>query len=295
MNISIVAEGGGIRGAYVFGVAEALWSHYGLHRVDVVVGTSASAGTVAYYASGQHRLGRPVWLNEISSPRFINARNILRNRTVVDIDYMIDTVFKRRFPLDPIALKSSPVRCIIPVESYRTGKIEYIDATESPFDIFEVLRASSAVPIVYHKLVTLGNEKYFDPYFTEPLSLENSYVCGSRKIIILSKPRTRVSLRSARIAELWRPALPRRIYRTLHESDARRNAMMDTCDSLEKDGDVIIAPAALYGKNLDNRPAVIADLFHRGYEDALANEPLKKLIAELKARPRSDFYFPAYL
>lgn len=293
MKVSIVAEGGGMRGAYVFGVMDALWEHYGLRRVDVAAGTSASAGTLAYFVAGHgHRDGHSVWADEVSSPHFISMRNLLRGRPIMDVDYLIDVIFKQRFPLDISAIQTSPIQFIIPIESASTGAIEYIDVRNSSYDTFELLRATCAAPIVYNKTVALGSDQYCDPYFNEAFPLRSPQVNGTKKIIILSKPRTYVASRDGNFGiHLCRPIISKTVYRTMQDSGEHRESLMQECATLEKEGDVIIAPRELYGTALDNRKETIESHIRRGYEDALANAEIKKLMTTLRSGERSSFYF----
>lgn len=68
MKVSIVAEGGRMKGAYAAGAMVALDSHFGLKRVDFAAASSASTGSLAYYVSGQVSLAKGIWVNHVSSP-----------------------------------------------------------------------------------------------------------------------------------------------------------------------------------------------------------------------------------
>jgi predicted patatin/cPLA2 family phospholipase len=293
MPISIVAEGGGMRGAYVCGAIDALYSHYGLHRVDVVTGTSASACTLAYYAAGQFYPGYYIWTQEVPSWHFLSFRNLLCGKPFLDIDYMVDVIFKRNVKLDPKRLKDSKIKLVVPVLSCATGETEFFDMKGSDVDIFEVLRAAAAAPIVYNKRVRIGDAYYFDGYFGNPLALDNPHIAETKKIVILSKPLDDTSrINWDREARLLRPILRKDTYRVLRMSDARQSAAIEQCKSLMNEGAVVIAPEDSSGRSLDNSIKNIRRLIQQGYDDALKNEPLRQLMQELKSSPRKDFYFP---
>ncbi|MBI5457540.1 patatin-like phospholipase family protein [Candidatus Kaiserbacteria bacterium] len=293
MNISIVAEGGGVRGAYVCGVMCALWMEYGLRRVDVATGTSASAGTLAYFTAGHgHRDAWDVWTKEVASPEFISVRNLLRLRPLMDLDHLIDVVFRYRYPLDVAAIKRSSMRLFIPVESVTTGKIEYIDAQRSPYDVFEILKASSAAPIAYNKTIALGGDRYCDPYFNEAVPLGAPALARTKKIIILAKPRTHELAVESNVAiHLGRPFISSAVYRTMLHSGKHRNALMEQCKTLEEEGHIVIAPEHLYGSALGNRPESLRYMIRRGYQDAVAHGPLRALVEDLCRSPKRSAYF----
>jgi len=79
MKLSIVAEGGGMRGAYTLGVMDALYSHFGLKKVDYVAGSFAGTGTLAYYVAGQFYPGYYIWTRHVTNPRMISIKNIAKN------------------------------------------------------------------------------------------------------------------------------------------------------------------------------------------------------------------------
>ena len=67
-----------------------------------------------------------------------------------DIDFLIDKVFKEIEPLEVKAVRESDTRLIVTATNFETGQPTYFDNREDK-DIFEVLRASKAAPVVYKK------------------------------------------------------------------------------------------------------------------------------------------------
>ena len=189
MKLSIVAEGGGMRGAYALGAIDALYSHFGLKSVDYMTGSSASAATLAYYAAGQFYPGYYIWSNELPSPKFLSFRNILKCRPFFDIDYLVDEVFKKRIPLNENKVKASRMRLIVPLTNAETGDAEYFN-NRTKFDFFEILRAAMAMPFAYNHTVKIGEKAYLDGALTDPLPINIPQIRESRKIIILTKPRS---------------------------------------------------------------------------------------------------------
>ena len=187
MNLSIIAEGGAMRGAYVLGVIDALYSYFGLKHVDSLTGSSASASTLSYYASDQFYPGYYIWTGEATNPRFLSIGNLFKGRPFLDIDYMVDEVFKKKIPLDPDKINKSKMHLVIPLTNAKTGKAEYFDSKTNE-DIFEILRAAMAAPFVYGKFVKIRSKVYFDGSFSDPFPIDIPRIKDSRKIIILTKP-----------------------------------------------------------------------------------------------------------
>src|ERR1051326_2618384 len=103
-KLAIVTSEGGMKCAYSVGVILALVEKYHLVKPDMVIGASGSTGTLAYFVAGQYQSIRNIWENLLSNKNFISY---LRVRRIMDIDYLIDTVFKKQDILDVNKIKQS--------------------------------------------------------------------------------------------------------------------------------------------------------------------------------------------
>jgi predicted patatin/cPLA2 family phospholipase len=161
MKIGIVATGGGLRCAYSAGALLALAEKYGLKEPYALGAESGSAGNALYYLAKQYSLVRKVWNNYIADPKFVN-------RTGLHVDYLIDTIFKKKAPLDIRALEVSKTKYFISIANAITGDTEFV-TNKSFFDYYETLRAAKALPIVYGKRVRLGLKTYIDGSMTSDI------------------------------------------------------------------------------------------------------------------------------
>lgn len=155
-KIGIVASEGGMKCAYSVGAILGLVEKYNLTDPHVVVGSSGSTGTLAYYVAGQYRGIRNIWENLLSTRKFVSLWRLYR---IMDIDYLIDQVFKKQEPLDVNAIESSKIKLFIAATDVKIKKAKYFD---NHSDIFEALRASCAIPIFYNKQVWINGRNYTD-------------------------------------------------------------------------------------------------------------------------------------
>jgi len=79
---------------------------------------------------------------------------------VIDIDYLIDTVFKQQASLDISQIKSSSTKYYITATNQASGQVEFLNTKNH--DVYELMRASKAMPIVYNKSITINNKSYGD-------------------------------------------------------------------------------------------------------------------------------------
>ena len=157
-KVAIVGYEGGLSCAYFVGVILALVEKFQLTEPYLVVGSSGSTGTLAYYVAGQYESIRNIWENLLPTKKFIS---IYRLNKIMDVDYLIDDIFKKQDILNVDKLKSSPIKLFISATNLDTGNIEYFNNRED-VDIFEVLRASNAAPFVYNRSVKINNKRYID-------------------------------------------------------------------------------------------------------------------------------------
>lgn len=167
-KIAIVGPGGGTRCAYGAGGFTALANEYKL-KPDIIIGASGDAGTAVYYTSGQIHESEKIWTKALATSKFISYRRLLK---AMNLDYLIDTIFKNQHPLDVAAFRDSDIACYIPITEKKTGKARYVsnrDSAEEPVDIFEALRATKAIPVLVPP-VTIEGRKYEDGSLGAPFN-----------------------------------------------------------------------------------------------------------------------------
>src|SRR5258708_2202284 len=103
-KIAIVFSEGGMSCAYSVGVTLGLINKYKLTQPDIMIGSSGSTGILAYFVAGQYEAGRNIWENLLSTRKFISFFRLWR---IMDIDYVIDEVFKKQEQLDVESIKKS--------------------------------------------------------------------------------------------------------------------------------------------------------------------------------------------
>ena len=157
MKVSIISEGEGMCAAYSLGVLDALYSHFGLKRVDYVSGSSGSLPLLAYYVSGQFSLAKDRGIELLSNPKMIRLDHLPKRQNIVDVDYMVDKIFKKKLPLNIKKLKKSKTKFIVPVIEVETGELKYFN-NRSKYDFFEILRAGMAEAFLYNKSVKIGKK-----------------------------------------------------------------------------------------------------------------------------------------
>lgn len=179
-KVALILTGGGMRCAYGAGVLSALGK---IGRVpDLIIAASGSAGGACYFLAGQYDSIRRIWTELLSTSRFIS----LLRRPIMDIDYLIDSVFRKQEPLKDTLVAASSITLFLPLASLDTGSLVYMSNKDGK-DLFEMLRATKAMPLIYGKPVFLDGIPFADGQVIASLSehVEKAVAEGAEKIVIV--------------------------------------------------------------------------------------------------------------
>ena len=97
---AVVVSGGGMKCAYSAGALVALGEKLHITTPDILIAASGGVGNSFYYLAGQYADIRKAW------SRYLPSRDFIRYFPFpnIRIDYLIDEVFKRLLPLDPLTI-----------------------------------------------------------------------------------------------------------------------------------------------------------------------------------------------
>jgi predicted patatin/cPLA2 family phospholipase len=207
-NFNIICSDGGLQGGFIAGALDQMLLDFPniIERTKAITATSASVGTVSYFLSfGINHPGDKIWVEQLSDPKFSASSAwsaFISGRPIYDVDYLIDTVFHERFPLDIDAIHRSTMLALFPIFNLSSKNIEFFcnrsadDVGHFPqrvlrdfreYDYYDVMRAAKAVPILYDKKVKLGQTNYIDAGQFEPYTLDAPGTRGLKKILIATK------------------------------------------------------------------------------------------------------------
>lgn len=275
--IALVTQGGGMRGTYSIAALAALEEAGFTSRFADIYGTSAGALNGTYFVAGQARAGVSVYVDHLSTERFIKRSRLTR---VIDIDYLIDIVLKDALPLDFAALKASRSRLHIGLTSVTTGQLTWVDQSKG-WPLSEVLRATAALPVVFGREVHIGSDRFVDGGIHAPVPIEQAIADGHRNLlVILTRPADYTPVRTPR----WQLHAMRIAARMKRHSPSVISQLGAHLESLERALEVIreaperdpalriwcIAPSGPIASRLTRDRGLLKSTAARGRADALA-------------------------
>ena len=148
-----------MRGVYSMGALTALEDRGLRHAFGRVIGASAGAINGAYLLAGQAHDAVSVYVDLLSNRKFVNFWRIHR---IVDMDFLVDQALRRGVPLDVETLLASPSTLEVVLTDADTAKPVVVTSRDRNLDLYEVFRATGALPGLYNKRVRVGEREYVD-------------------------------------------------------------------------------------------------------------------------------------
>ena len=143
---AIIIHGGGIKATFSAGVAYGL-SRIGITDADVLIGISSGLPTMAYFASQQYEFMKNIWTHEVGNKKFISYANFFSGKSIFNLRYLIDVVFRKKYPLQVSSILKSKSTFLIPLLNYQEGKIEFFNNHDikTERDFWKLLQATITV------------------------------------------------------------------------------------------------------------------------------------------------------
>lgn len=181
-KLGLVIEGGAMRGVCSAGGVMAL-AHLGFTNVfDEVYATSAGAMNASYFLSEQVELGITIYFDACTTRRFLNPMRLWK---ILDVDYLFDQVIASEKPLDFEKILASHSKFFVAVIDKGTGDGHLLDAKAAKTPLLKVLKAATAVPLLYNRSVEIDGRSYIDGGLINPVPIEQALINGCTDLVVL--------------------------------------------------------------------------------------------------------------
>jgi len=182
-KLALIVEGGGMRGVLSAGSLFAIDQMGFRNCFDEIYATSAGAVNAAYFLSGQGPLGITVYFDDICCRRFVNP---LRLSKIVDVDYVYDIIVRERKRLDEDAIRRAAAPLYLSVTDVHRGENILIDVRRAPDPVSLVLKASSALPVLYNRVVHLQGGSFVDGGVSNSLPIQDAIAANCTDVLVLA-------------------------------------------------------------------------------------------------------------
>lgn len=268
-GVSLVLEGGGMRGMFSAGVFEAFMQKKLVF--PHIVGVSAGACNIVSYMSQQPLRTRRIIQNYVGDKRYCSLSNWLKTRSLFGFDFILKDLPQNLLPFDYQTFNKYPGTLYVGTTDVVTGQSVWYTQQEMGKD-FLPLRASASLPF-FAPVVTIEKHTLLDGAILEPIPVSKAIADGYHKfVIVLTR---NADYRKSRPVPQYLLRLVYKHYPRLWEAMAQRpqtyNNQMAFAEHLEKAGKaVIIRPTEpLQIGRLDQNPEQLLKLHDHGMECGL--------------------------
>jgi len=203
----------------------------------------------------------------LSTRRFINFRRFWK---ILDIDYLIDDVFKLQEPLDIEKISVSSIDYYIAVTDAKKWNVCYF-SNHDEVNLFETMRAAKAMPIFYGRLVHLpdGSNYQDSPNSTAPeLHIQKAIALGATKLLVINTQK-KTPLRIRKLYLFSKNQWYRDVFRKEYES--RKNLSVTPGTSIYE----LFPQKPLDIGVLGNRRDNLRKTIEQGYQETKGDVQLK--------------------
>ena len=270
---ALIDVGGGFRAIFGCGVMDRLTDD-GID-FDHCYGVSAGAANMTSYIARQPGRNHKFYTEYAFRKEYASPEAFLKYHNFANLDYIYGTLSNHdgEYPVDFEAFEANPTGFTVVACNAEDGSTKYFDKSRIHYDDFDVVKASSAVPVACEPYVVDG-VPYFDGGIADPVPVQKALDDGyERVVLILSRLRDEVrqqrhDLAPARILERSYPAAAERLrmrYKTYNDE-------IELAKRYEAEGRVLIlAPEDLYGLNtLKKSFEGLEMMYRKGYAAAAA-------------------------
>ena len=268
---AIIDVGGGFRAIFGAGVLDRCLEE-GI-AFDHCYGVSAGSANLTSFLAHQHGRNHTFYTQYAFRKEYASVNSFIHNHNFANLDYVYGTLSNHdgENPLDYEAFAANPAQFTVVACDARDGSTKYFTKDDMHYDDYDVLKASSAVPVACQPYVIDG-VPYFDGGIADAVPVQKAIDDGcDRIVLVLTRPKDV-------IREQHKDVAPARILRRSHPEAAERlleryttyNTEVAVAKQYEAEGKVLIlAPAELYGlSTLSKTYEGLERMYRAGYGQA---------------------------
>ena len=268
---AMIDVGGGFRAIFGCGVMDRMLED-GID-VDMCYGVSAGAANLTSFIARQHGRNHKFYTEYAFRKEYASFDSYVKHHNFANLDYVYGTLSNHdgEYPVDYEAFAANPTGFTVIACNALDGSAKYFDKSDVHYDDFNIMKASSAVPVACEPYVIDG-VPYFDGGIVDPVPVQKAIDDGyDRIVLVLTRPKDvlREQKRDIAPARILRHSYPAAAERLLNRY-ATYNDEVALAKEYERDGRVLIlAPDDLCGLSTLSKSFEGLELMYRkGYAAA---------------------------
>lgn len=269
-NLSLILEGGGMRGMFSAGVFDAFMEKGFVF--PHIAGVSAGACNILSYMSGQKGRGRRIIREYVGDERYCSVKNWLRTRSIFGFDFILNDLPRKLIPFDFDTFYSYPGTLEVGTTDCDTGEAVWYTQKDMGEDFMPV-RASASLPF-FAPIVHFNGRRLLDGALTDPIPVDRGQRAGFNKFVIVltrNEGYRKTHAVPSPLVKLWYPSFPK-LQSILAQRPQHYNSQLQAAEALAAAGQaVIIRPQQkLEIDRLDMDKQKLLALYDHGYDCGMA-------------------------
>ncbi len=176
-----------MRGVFTAGVLDAFHDKR-LRPFDAFYGVSAGALNLTSFLSGQRGRNLQIYTGLCQEPGFISLSRFLKGGNLFDLDFFFEKI-NRQYSLDLRRFQQtleSKKFCVV-TTCINSGTPHYLDVDENTRQdqLMRILKATSALPMIYRDSVQIDGNELMDGSLSDPLPVIKALNDGYRNITLI--------------------------------------------------------------------------------------------------------------
>ncbi len=237
---ALVLEGGSLRGVFTAGVLDVFMEQ----GIEMSYINGISAGSMAGMSYVSKQIGRTIKvdLDYVKDKRFLSFRNMVKNRSIFNFDFVFGELSNTLVPFDYDTFYKSEQKFEVAATRCKTGKPVYFEKS-SCTDFISAVKASSSIPVL-SGMINVNGRKYLDGGCSMPIAYQRAIDLGYEKIVVVltrehgyRKPS--LDKWTERGYERYFAPLPE-FLKALKDVPDRYNRMQEEIDRLEAEGKIYV-------------------------------------------------------
>lgn len=270
---ALIDVGGGFRAIFGAGVMDRCLED-GI-AFDHCYGVSAGSANMVSFIAEQHGRNHKFYTEYAFRKEYASLNSYVKHHNFANLDYIYGTLSNHdgEYPVDYVAFEKNPTGFTVIACNAEDGSAKYFDKSDVHYDDFNVIKASSAVPVACEPYVIDG-VPYYDGGIADPVPVQKALDDGyDRVVLVLTRLKDvlreqKKDIAPAKILRRTYPAAAERLmerYKTYNDEVA-------LAKRYEQEGLVLIlAPDDLYGlSTLSKSFEGLERMYRKGYADAEA-------------------------
>lgn len=181
MKSALIVEGGALRGIFSAGVLDGFLRR-SFNPFDFSIGVSSGASNLAAYLAEMEGRNARIYMDHSLRPEFVNPARFLRGGHLMDLDWLwVVTIRDMRLDRKVIYSKGKPFFAVM--TDVASGRAVYEETR--PDNLEDVLKASSAMPLLYRGFPVIDGRPMADGGIADALPVAEAIRRGASRLMVL--------------------------------------------------------------------------------------------------------------